>query len=84
MPLPDFVDIAWDQKPLGPEQDIHFVFTGEVWEAQSLACPDVLHRVNLIGTKGFCTCEDFRYRTTKTGKPCKHLRSLNWQARGKI
>jgi hypothetical protein len=84
MPLPEYIPLNWDIAPAGPETDIHFIFTGKVWEAQSLTCPEILHRVNLIGDHGVCTCEDFRYRTTKTGKPCKHLRSLYLQARGKL
>ncbi len=77
MNTPDYIPLNWNIAPAGPEKDMQFERHGIVFEVQSLTCPEVLHRVNMIGTKGFCTCEDFRYRTTKTGKPCKHLRALN-------
>lgn len=84
MTLPEYIPLNWDFAPAGPERDLRFEFNGAVWVSVSASCPELLHRTNLIGDHGTCTCEDFRYRTSKTGKPCKHLRSLNMQVRGKL
>lgn len=76
----EYIPLNWGEAPAGPEKDMRFEFANNVWQAQSTSCPEVLHRLHLLRDgRGFCTCEDFKYRTTKTGKPCKHLRTLNFQ-----
>jgi hypothetical protein len=60
--------------------DMDFEFVNRLWVTQSKTCPEVLHRLHLLKDgRGFCTCEDFKYRGQKIGKPCKHLRAANKQ-----